>query len=217
MRTLFGRRVCAITLCLLAGLCGIGFAQSEAERDKSVEVLRELGVAPTREGVSKFLDAVLKGDRGPLPARDADELIARLGSDDFDTREQTTNRLSAMLFPPIEKLEQAAKHKDAEVASRAQLILTHLSTRPDPIAALFQTVRAREIPIAASQILPVLTRCENPAALQAAQDALVAAVGKDDLDQVRKWIDDKDWRVKGAGVRALAWIPIAPRRPNKTA
>jgi len=190
----------------LAGLSSIGFAPSEVERDKSVEVLRDLGVAPTREGISKFLDAVAKGGHGPLPARDADELIARLGSDDFDMREQATKRLSALLFPPVAKLEQGAKHTDPEVARRAQLILTHLSTRPDPIEALFQTVRARNIPLSASQILPVLSRCENPAALAAAQDALVAAVGKDDLAQVRNWIADKDPRVQVAAIRALGAI-----------
>lgn len=206
MRIVVDHRVCALSLYLLAGLSGIGFAQSKAEDANSMQVLRDLGVAPTRESINKFLDAVARGDHGPIPARDADELIARLGSDDFEMREQATKRLSALLFPPVEKLEQAARHTDAEIARRAEQILTQLSTRTDPIAALFQTVRAGGIPVTAAQILPVLTRCENPAALEAAQDALVAAVGKDDLVQVRKWIEDKDVRVKVAGLRALGAI-----------
>jgi hypothetical protein len=210
MRTLFDRRVCAVSLLLLLGLSSIGLAQSEPEGEKAVQVLRDLGVDPTREGIGKFLDAVAKGEHASVSAREADELIARLGSDDFDVREQTTKRLSAMIFPPVQKLEEAAKHNDFEVARRSQVILTHLSARPDPIVALFQTVRARAIPVTALQIRPVLTACEQPASLAAAQDALVVAVGKDDLEQVRKWMEDKDWRVKVAAVRALGAI----RREN---
>lgn len=206
MRIACGPRVCALLLALSACVSGVGFARGPVKDAEYAQALRDIGVAPTKEGITGFLAAVAKGDHGPVPAREADKLIAQLGDEDFDTRELATKRLSAMLFPPFKKLEMATKNKDLEVARRARWALGRYSDGPGPIQALFQVARAHSVPLTASQILPVLIRCEYPAALEAAQDAFVASAGKADLGLVRRLLGDKDLRVKAAALRALGAV-----------
>jgi hypothetical protein len=195
----------AFAAILLAGLAGVCSAQGTDDA-ATAEALRSIGVAPTKEGVAKFLDAVAKGDRGSPSADATVKLVADLGDDDFDTREKATGRLSEMLFPPAAELESVAKGTDPEASRRARRVLAHLSSRPDPVVALFKAVRAKSIPITPSRILPVISRCEMPAALEAAQDAFVAGMGKDDLKMARELAGDKDPRVRVAAIRSLGAI-----------
>jgi hypothetical protein len=182
---------------------GLGTPSPGAGDDKSLEALRGLKVEPTREGVEQFLAAVAKGDHGPLGAREADALIARLGHDDFEQREAATNQLASMLFPPLGKLQEATRHKDAEVAARSRRVLDRLASRTDPVAALFRVARDKAIPLAPSQVMPVIARCESAAGLEAAEEALVAAVKPADRELLRKWVGDKEPRVKAAALLGL--------------
>jgi len=173
------------------------------EHKDEAEVLRELGVAPTQEGVGRFLESVVKGDRRPLTDAEADDLIARLGSDRFEVREKASEKLTSLLLPPLEKLHKASKNPDLEIAMRSRAILERLEGRGDPLAAVLRFARQRQIPISFAQLLAVIAVCENSATAEAAQDLLIVTVRPADLEQVRKGLEDRNVRIKAAAVRAL--------------
>ncbi len=70
------------------------------------------------------------GQSGPRKATDAEiaRLIAQLGSDDSDQREEASRRLTAM-DEALPRLRQAAKSPDAEVRRRAATAVAIIESR----------------------------------------------------------------------------------------
>ena len=71
----------------------------------------------------------LPAAEAPKPEPDADELIRRLGSDEFRLREEATRTLTEHADQFWEKLEQAAKSGDLEIRHRARLALAEPTRR----------------------------------------------------------------------------------------
>jgi uncharacterized protein (DUF934 family) len=195
-----------LVLGLLPALPAQAFAGGPRERDEAAEVLESIGVMPTREGVEKFLRALVEGEHRPLTGQEAAALIAQLGSDEFEVRERATKKLQSSLDPPLTRLQEAARHNDPEIARRAQHILAGIAARPDPGAAACRLIQQRRLKVSPSLLLRFIEGCEGRSALEAAQDALAGLLGPGDRDTIRTWLDDKNPRIQATGVVALGMV-----------
>ena len=193
------------SLCLTACLTAPVAAQAPAENKVDLDCLRDLGVEPTRDGIAALLKTMGDGTRGRLSDADADAVIAQLGSDEFEVREKAAKRLLTLLIPPIDKLRAATTSKDAEIASRSKAILQQLTSRPDPLAAVFRIVRQRKIRLDLPGLLDVVSNCDG-AAREAGQDAIVGLVAQADLPLIQRWLNDKRPRIQAVGIRALGAV-----------
>ena len=76
----------------------------------------------------------------PPPANNANaptddeirRLIVQLGSDDFDQREAAAKRLQRIGKPALPHLKAALQSPDAEISSRARLLISRIEVRPVP-------------------------------------------------------------------------------------
>src|SRR5471030_979605 len=59
----------------------------------------------------------------PLITKEQEALIAKMGSDDFDTREKATQALGNMDYAGLRAMLKAQQHTDLEVRRRAECLL----------------------------------------------------------------------------------------------
>jgi hypothetical protein len=87
-------------------------------------------------------DLILAADAKPHDV-DTEELIRRLSSDDFTTRNSATDALSARAEKIWDRLEQLAKSKDLEISQRAKLAMSAPGQRE--LQAAIETVKSRRL------------------------------------------------------------------------
>jgi hypothetical protein len=171
---------------------------------EDVVVLEGAGVKPTAEALAKYLTDQTAAAQKPLTDAEADAVIAKLGNDDFDTREAAMKQLLGLRQPPMARLKAARVHPDLEVRTRTEEILDQLSQRSDPLAAAFRVARDKKVRLDPEPVLAVIARAESIALAEAGRDLLVAQAKADDLAQAKKWAGSEMLAVKAAGLRVWA-------------
>ncbi|HEV3416139.1 MAG TPA: hypothetical protein VG056_04980 [Pirellulales bacterium] len=89
-----------------------------------------LEVVPQPKKVSRIALVVVRGI-DPAIGDELDQLIKKLGDSSWKTREAATNEIKKLGVRAKSRLEEAAKSKDAEVAYRAEQLLSGISTDAD--------------------------------------------------------------------------------------
>jgi hypothetical protein len=188
--------------CALLSVSTSAHSEDSTELKRHIAVLRALGVQPTAASIETYFDSLI-GNNNRISERETDSLIAQLGSDSYQAREQATLRLATLDDPPIDKLKQTVQAHDLELATRARHVLRMLEQLDDPRVAMFHVIQLRNIQVDLSKMLEVVARCENDEALEAAMDAFAAIVGDEDAQLVQRSLADVRVRVKAAAVLAL--------------
>ncbi|MCH7727265.1 MAG: hypothetical protein IH991_12415 [Planctomycetes bacterium] len=201
----------SIAIILLTGCIAVSVhgVEPKSAADQDLASLRQLGVEPTPEGITKFFRTQM-GDGNTSPSqKQAEELIQQLGSDNFQKRQQATKRLAALSNPPIVLLKEAAKSKNLEVALRAKQILKEVGRREDPRLVVCRVIRDKQIRADAAVFLEFVATCEDDMVFDEACSAFAAIVAKTDLRHVQKALIDRRLRVQAAAIRALpAVLPM---------
>lgn len=169
-------------------------------------VLKANGVDPTPEAVEKYLRGWIVDDR--LTAR-IGKLIAQLGSEEFDQREQATEELARIGPAVIDPLRAAARSTDAEVRGRATDLLARVDsattrqTRETLPPAAFQWLAKTKPAGAMSLILDLLPHLTSPAHREAAAAALWQTTSAGDAVRLRKSLAAGPATVRAAVLPAL--------------
>lgn len=187
-------------------LVGVVVAQTPHKVPEDADILRSAGITPTPDGLVQYLTKQVTGPEKPLSDADADALIAKLGSDDFDVREATMKELSARRNLPIARLQAALKHADLEVRTRAQEILDQASRRADPVAAVLRVARAQKARIAPATVLALVDQAATTSTREAGIALLVSQAQAEDAALARKWLTSARPGIQAAGLRVLAAV-----------
>jgi HEAT repeat protein len=146
------------------------------------------------------------GDEGKEPVKKAetpteeiDKLIRQLGSEDFETREEATCKLTEFGSPALERLRRATKNPDAEIAVRAHVCITIIETN-EKVAALvkgFKDKSAKE----RLHVMAAINGCHSE--VKIALSSGCSSAVKIPLPTVIAAMDDPDERVREYAIRAV--------------
>lgn len=187
-------------------LVGIVSAQTAHKVPEDADILRSAGVTPTPDGLTQYVVKQVTGPEKPLSDAEADALIAKLGSDDFDAREATVKELIARRNLPVARLQAALKHPDLEVRTRAQEILDQASRRADPLAAVLRVARAQKVRIAPETVLALVDQTATTSTREAGIALLVSQAQAEDVALAKKWLTSERPGTQAAGLRVLAAV-----------
>src|SRR5262245_57507318 len=109
-------------------LVGIAAGRAPAQQSPTAQkspaaALKEAGVTTSLEGVRDYLRELTEGKYAPPGDKEAAALIGDLGHKQFKVREAASKRLAEMQAPPVDRLREAARSGDAEIARRATALL----------------------------------------------------------------------------------------------
>jgi HEAT repeat protein len=136
------------------------------------------------------------------------ELLTKLSSEDFSTREGGTRELFEMGRRSLPQLKEAAKSKDAETASRAKQLIERIEQSPEhhlPAAAL-RLLALRKPPGAVEALLAYLPNAEDDDLSTETLKSLTALALRDDkLDPaLLRALDDPKPEMRAVAAEALA-------------
>jgi hypothetical protein len=184
----------------------------EAPSDETM--LKDAGVAADGPGLLEFFRrrGGEAADEGRVKA-----LVARLGDDDFDAREQATGQLIAVGARARPLLRQALADPDVEVATRARECLRRIDEGATAavVGAAVRELARRKPAGAVEGLLAYLPAAEDDQVaeeVRAALAALAARDGKPDPALVAALADKDPVRRAAAGV-ALCRAGAAGQRP----
>jgi hypothetical protein len=168
------------------------------------------GRAEADAGVSPDDARLLAYLRGLQPTPEAQEevkaLIARLGSDSFDQREEASRRLTALARFARPELEKAGRSTDREAARRANAILADdvadADRRGAALMAALREIARRKTPGVVGPLLGAIPLCDRPDLRRAAGQALAAAARPADAEALQKALASPDPNVRTAAVVA---------------
>jgi hypothetical protein len=169
-------------------------------------VLKASGIAPTPAAVEVYVRSWIVDDR--LKGR-IDKLIAQLGSEDYDQREQATEELARIGPATLESVASAARSKDPEVRQRATSLLTRLDsvegrrTREAQLSAALQWLGQTRPTGAAPLILDVLPHLSSPAHREAATRSLWACTTPGEGARLRRLVQDGPAPLRATALPAL--------------
>jgi hypothetical protein len=177
-------------------------------------VLRATGIPSDGPGLIEFLRRRVLGESDHQRVQ---QLIRKLGHDDFDVREAATQELRALGPAMRPLLREALRDPDPEVAFRALRCLTSIeqSGRPAPLAAAARTLARLKPPGAAEALLAALPSFEDAEAADEACRALAAVAvrgGRVEPALVQALGDRSAVRRAAAG-EALTGAGAADQRP----
>jgi hypothetical protein len=202
----FPQNPLARTGCWLILLAGLPPSiAADTEPDPLVVEIRAAGIEPSRHGVEKFLEPMRL-----TPARLAKvrALLADLGNDDFDKREEATTALSAMPHLPRALLKNPG-NPDPEVDKRIKQILDD-SRRDECEHQLFLVLRLVEekrLEGLAPLLLELMPQWPEEHLVQGASRAVVASAERRDGKVLRSILARKEAGVaRPAAATALAAV-----------
>ena len=136
-----------------------------------VKLLQDAGVKTDSPGLLEFFRKQTVSDE---QRHDIGKLIKQLGADDFEVREQATEKLKTLGPAALPALKQSLNHRDAEVVRRAQFCLNAVNEIPhgELRAAAARVLTDRKPPQAVAVLLAFLP----DAADTMEEDAIVAAL-----------------------------------------
>lgn len=109
------------------------------------------------------------------------ELIAQLGDDSFDVRQNASAELKKIGPIAVPLLREATKHSDIEIVRRAEDCLKHIEPTSSPavLAAAVRVLAARKPPETAAVLLGFLPFAEDETVGEAVRGALAAVAIQD--------------------------------------
>jgi hypothetical protein len=165
-------------------------------------VLAKAGVSVETKALLAYLR---KRVPDPKAGEQARKLVAQLGADDFEEREQAQEGLLALGKAAVPELERAAKSSDVEVARRAKECLTRLEVGDDSalVKAAVRHLVARGAAGTARALLDLLPGSEETLA-EEIRAGLVYLAGREgpSVKELQEALADKD-PVKRAAAGAL--------------
>ena len=136
--------------------------------------------------------------------KEAVGLIPKLGSDDFDEREEATKRLKAIGLAALPELAKAAEDPDPEIRRRGEVVLASLDSEARPVLlAVLRVVRRQRTPGAAPALLKLLPRLPDEYLQSEVRDAAAASANPDDAKELRAALADGPAEVRAAALLAL--------------
>ncbi len=168
-------------------------------------LLRENHIETTSQGLRKYFSQLHPSAK---QQQQAARWIDALGnSDSFAEREQATAQLMAMPQLPTELLSAAAAGDDPEVRWRATRILNEGQPHAERLLhAALKTVEQEQTPGIIDELLRAIPLCDKPYLQFAARRAVAAAAGEDDVDRLRRAIQDKSVEVRVAAIGGLGQV-----------
>ncbi len=133
-------------------------------------------------------------------------LLAALGSDLFQDREQATMRLINMPVKPFAALHAMVAGPDPEKRVRARRILRHASEQTNHLKTLLDAIREQRLTGFASEILLLIEYAEDPDLRFVMQQALVTTAHTTDIPRFRQAAQNSHPRVRVAAAVALAQL-----------
>ncbi len=167
----------ALSFVILAVLGTLRADEAEELATYDEKVLKDAGIGTNGADVlSFFRKRTLTAD----DLRTVPKLIQLLGADDFDKREEASQKLIGFGPPMVPLLRPALKDADAEVSRRCGEIIAEIESGPGPalpMAAARHLVRLK--PAAAVPVLVhYLPFADDPSVISDVMDALVALTPK---------------------------------------
>jgi hypothetical protein len=200
-------RTLAIPLLLAFGLAAAQGPPPKAAdwlAEHDAQTLKAARIASTDAGLLAYL-----GGLRPPPGirRQVQELAAKLGDDNFTTREQATRQLTKLAAFARSELEQAARSNDREVARRAKAILAEYEAgadfRYDALVAVLREVARRRTPGAVPVLLATPQAWEGNERRRAAEKALAASFQLSDIEALTRALNDSNLSVRLAAAVTL--------------
>jgi hypothetical protein len=181
-----------------AGGSAIGSLPDEA-------ILRQLGVSPDRDGLSKMLGGLSSSDK---QRRHIAALIAQLGSDDYGEREAATAALQSLPRPPLRELQAATESLDPEMKYRARKILaaTGESSVSVVLFAACRVIAREKLTGLARELLDAAAEVDNEPARTAMRLAMEATVGADDVPLLSAALRSQHFETRIAAVWGLSAV-----------
>ena len=189
---------------ILFALLLCGWTGRASSADEFADRLQAAGIRPDVDGLAEYLKSLLPDEarREKVAA-----LIERLGSAEFQTRQDASAVLARMVPPPFEELRAAQKSSDAEIRYRARRLIAsadqgrHQQTK---LAAL-QFIQKQNIQGLAALMLTVPALWDDADTSRAARRALAATVLPEDADLFRSLIrGDEDATKPGVSSESRA-------------
>lgn len=192
------RPLCLLTALAVGSVSGIAVAEEPSAFESE---LQRRGVAPTFEGIRKYLRLLQ-----PTAAqkREAEALVGKLGDVKYRVREGATQQLIAMPHPPLELLKRAASGDDPEIRWRARSILKNQASRTTPLLhAILSVIEAKKLTGLTSEVLLAIPQLQRPYGTRIGTRALQATAVKADIPLLTKSLKDQDPGVRAAVVQTL--------------
>jgi hypothetical protein len=183
-----------VAIVLLPGPAPAG--DPDPDRDGDAALLEKMGIERTQ-----LADLVRKRILSEEKRTEIQDLIRRLGDDDYETREKASKALVEQGAVARPQLLEALKAKDLEVRRRAERVLAHIPQEEDNrlMAAVIRRLGRAHAPETVSLLFDYLPSIEDPE-------------GVDVVGQVLRQVGLKDGKPDPLVLRA-----VADRNPRKRA
>ncbi len=199
--------VAAFTLCCLVFPA---FATTPDEVAKQIEQDREIlshaGITPNADGAIHFLSRLHPTEQ---TRQTVTELIAKLGHDNYVSREKATDELEKLGIVAEAQLTKAWGNADLEVVKRVRRLLGLIQSTKESAAhnavlsAIFRTLSRERHESSARMILRTIPLLERKGHFDEACVALWFAATREDIDRVRQATKQEDIALKTAAIPAL--------------
>ncbi len=137
-------------------------AKADEPSDADLQLLKQLGVETSDEGLVTFLR---ERERSPATPEEIKALIAQLGADAFAAREEALKQLARLGSHANVELQKASAHPDFETRSRAKRLLTALVAdapkHETVLLAVARTITSRKTHGAEPYLLRLLAEIEQ--------------------------------------------------------
>ncbi|MEM8670713.1 MAG: hypothetical protein AAGG48_24515 [Planctomycetota bacterium] len=166
------------------------------------DLLQQYGIECNKDSLAEFFES-LNPEGEIITATKA--LIAKLGAEDFRTREASMLKLLAMPQLPIELLKEAAVDEDPEIQWRAKILLSKAGSQSRQL--LRESLRAiseKEVKGLCESVLSCTAYYDDMSMQRLAQKALIATVLESDAEILREAAKDEDANVRAIAFRGLA-------------
>ncbi|MEQ8788235.1 MAG: PQQ-binding-like beta-propeller repeat protein [Pirellulaceae bacterium] len=201
---------CALVV-LLAPCVSSGalWAAEDAYRDAYLETLRRHDIQPNAVGARRYLRELQPGANQIALI---ESLIAQLGHEDFRQREAASRQLLLMPAIPVQSLSNATQHENAEIRWRAGLILRQAEEHSAHVMhAALKIASSEQADGLVDDILAIVPLCRRAFLRDAAHEALRSAAGPNDVDALRRAIENGDPSLRVAATIGLTG-PLVPER-----
>ncbi len=202
LRPSLAGRYWAVTI-LAAVICTVYFSRESIAADASSyeKTLTDRGITPDAGSIADYLRQLHPSDKQRAVAL---ELIEKLGSDRFATRQEAMQRLLIMPVLDTEAVVAASNSGDPEVRWRAQRVLA--VGRPETermLYAAFRVIKEKKLSATVPVVIEAIALCDKKHIRIAAQQALTAAATAEDAAHLTAAIESEDDYVRAAVAAAL--------------
>lgn len=170
----------------------------------SVDLTRmaSFGIEAEADSISAYLDSVHVGDD---VAKNAVELVFRLGDDNYQAREQAAKKLLTIPKLPRAIFDQVSNIEDLEVRWRAEKILDQSARiQGDLFYSVMKVITEKQIAGLTQKIVSAIPQFPNKRFDDVTRRALLATYSQVDKAVLEKGLMDPEPRIRIAAVYVLA-------------